>query len=493
MARVARRGARVTVSGEAAERLRAGRTVVNDLIASGTVAYGVNTGVGELCTTHIPVEEGRALQRNLLLSHAVGVGPPLEEDVVRAALLVRANQLCAGYSGVRAELVQAITDLLNHGVYPRVPRLGSLGASGDLAPSAHAFLVLIGEGEARKGDGWAPAAEALGAVGLQPMILEAKEGLALLNGTHFMAGLATLLLEDAQRLLVTADVVLALTLEALRGSRTPFDARVHALRPHPGQVASAARVFALTSGSGIMESHKYCDKVQDAYSLRCAAQVHGASGDALDYLGRVTGIELNASTDNPLIFPEDHAVLSGGNFHGQPLALALDLVAMAVAELGGISERRAFRLLTAELSGLPPFLAADAGRNTGYMMTQYTAAALVIENRLLAAPASVHTLPTSGNQEDHVSMGWTAAHKAQTILRNVEAILGIEALCAAQGLDFLLPLRPGAGSARAHAAVRARIPHLQEDRLLQTDIEAAVGLVRDGTLASVAGAADVAP
>ncbi len=487
MAAVARHGAQVTIGEEAIGRIVASRRVVESLIASGTVAYGVNTGVGELCTTHIPADEVRALQRNLLRSHAVGVGDPLPEDLVRAAVLVRANQLCAGYSGVRVDLVRHLVELLNRGVYPRVPRIGSLGASGDLAPSAHAFLVLAGEGQARIGDAWGPSATALERAGLPPLALEAKEGLALLNGTHFMAAAGALLVHEAQRLLPTADVVLALTLEALRGSRTPFDARVHALRPHAGAIACARRVFALTAGSTIMESHKYCDRVQDAYSLRCAAQVHGATADALVFLERTTAIELNASTDNPLIFPEDGAVLSGGNFHGQPLALALDLAGIALAELGGISERRAFRLLTPELSQLPAFLTADAGRNSGYMLVQYTAAALVTENRLLAAPASVHTLPTSGNQEDHVSMGWSAALKARQILHNVEVILATELLCAAQGLDFLQPLRPGDGTARAHAVVRARVPHLGEDRVLEADLDAATALVRDGTLHAIAG------
>jgi len=459
--------------------------MVSRLIADGTVAYGINTGVGELATTHIPAGEVRALQRNLLLSHAVGTGEALPEDLVRAAILVRANQLCAGYSGVRVELIEGLVDLLNHRVYPRVPALGSLGASGDLAPSAHAFLVLIGEGRARLKDTWVAGAEALRQAGLRPLTAEAKESLALLNGTHFMAGAAALLLEDSERLLLAADAALALSLEALRGSRTPFDPRIHALRPHPGQVASAARVFALTSASGIMESHRYCGRVQDAYSLRCGAQVHGAAADALAFLERVATTELNASTDNPLVFPEEDAVLSGGNFHGQPLALAFDLGGIALAELGGISERRAFRLLTPELSGLPAFLVADAGRNTGYMLVQYTAAALVTENRLLAAPASVHTLPTSGNQEDHVSMGWTAALKARRIAEHVEQILGIEVLCAAQGLDFLKPLQPGTGTARIHAAVRDRVAHLDEDRLLEADLAAARALLRDGVLAEI--------
>ncbi len=483
---VARRGASVSIATEARARVAAGRQTVSRLIAEGTVAYGINTGVGELATTHIPPTEMRALQRNLLLSHAAGTGEALPEDLVRAAVLVRANQLCAGYSGVRTELVEALVDLLNQRVYPRVPALGSLGASGDLAPSAHAFLVLIGEGQARVGGAWAPGAQALRQAGLRPLTVEAKESLALLNGTHFMAGAAALLLEDSQRLLLGADAVLALTLEALRGSRTPFDPRIHALRPHPGQVASAARVFALTAGSGIMESHRYCDRVQDAYSLRCGAQVHGATADALAFLERVTATEVNASTDNPLIFPAEEAVLSGGNFHGQPLALAFDLAGIALAELGGISERRAFRLLTPELSGLPAFLTDDAGRNTGYMLAQYTAAALVTENRLLAAPASVHTLPTSGNQEDHVSMGWTAALKAGRIAEHVEQILGIEVLCAAQGVDFLRPLQPGTGTTRVHAAVRAAIAHLDEDRLLEDDLAAGRRLLHDGVLAAIA-------
>src|SRR5207248_2735738 len=312
-----------------------------------------------------------------------------------------------------------------------------------------------------------------------------KDALSILNGTHFMAGAASLLLHDARRLLLTADVVAALSLEALRGSRTAFDPRIHAVRPHPGQVASAARIFALTEGSGIAESHVLCDRVQDAYSLRCAAQVHGACADAIDYLRRVLDIELNAGTDNPLVFASEEAVLSGGNFHGEPLALALDTAAIGLSELGSISERRLFRMLTGFLSELPPFLTRHSGLDSGYMLLQYTAAALATDNQLLAMPASVHSLPTSADQEDHNSMGWHSAQQARQVATNVEAILALEALGAAQGIDLLSPLRPGTLTAEAHAAIREKVPPLDHDRVLQPEIEAAIELVHSGKLAKV--------
>ena len=455
------------------------------------MVYGLTTGVGDLRTTRIPVEQTRDLQRNLLRSHAVGVGPALPEELVRAAMLVRVNQFCQGSSGVRPEVAQAILDLLNHDVCPWVPEKGSLGASGDLAPSAHVGLVLMGEGRVlQAGGGDRPGEEALRAVGLRPLPLEAKDALALLNGTHFMAGAGAVLLADAERLLRTADVVAALSVEALRGSRTAFDPRIHAARPHPGQRASAARIWALTEGSGIAESHVLCDRVQDAYSLRCAAQVHGASADAIAYLRHVVEVELNAGVDNPMVFPEGPAVLSGGNFHGQPLALAFDLAAIALAELGSISERRLFRLLTHSLSDLPPFLTLKSGLNSGYMLLQYTAAALVTDNQLLCSPASVHSLPTSADQEDHVSMGWHGAMRARQVASQVEVILALEALGAAQGIDLLAPLQPGPLTRAAHALIRTRVPRLEEDRILEPEIGVAAALVREGGLARIADQVD---
>jgi histidine ammonia-lyase len=482
---VARHGERVAIGPEAGSRLRRARELVDRLVREDRVVYGLTTGVGALKNVRIAPEDSRRLQRNLLMSHAVGVGPPLPEEVVRAGMLVRINQFCQGTAGVSPVIAERLVDLLNHDLCPWVPEKGSLGASGDLAPSAHVGLVLIGQGQVLWKGERKDGAEALRAAGIEPIELEAKDALSVLNGTHFMSGAASLVLRDAQRLLLTADVVAALSLEALRGSRTAFDPRIHAARPHPGQVASAARIFALTEGSGIAESHVLCDRVQDAYSLRCAAQVHGACADAIDYLRRVLAIELNAGTDNPLVFADDEAVLSGGNFHGEPLALALDTASIGLSELGSISERRLFRMLTGFLSDLPPFLTRHSGLDSGYMLLQYTAAALVTDNQLLSVPASVHSLPTSADQEDHNSMGWHSALRARQVVTNVETILALEALGAAQGVDLLAPLKPGRLTGEAHAAVREKVPSLDHDRVMQPDIQAALELVRSGKLAKV--------
>lgn len=482
---VARHGEPVTLSAEARSRLQRARALVDRLVGEDRVVYGLTTGVGALKNVRIAPADSRQLQRNLIMSHAVGVGPPLAEDVVRAGMLVRVNQFCQGTSGVSPAVADALLDLLNHEICPWVPEMGSLGASGDLAPSAHVALVLIGEGEVLARGERRPGADALRAASLKPLALQAKDALSVLNGTHFMTGAAALLLHDAERLLLTADVVAAMSVEALRGSRTAFDPRIHAARPHPGQVASAARIFALTAGSGIAESHVLCDRVQDAYSLRCAAQVHGAAADAIDYLRRVLSVELNAGTDNPLVFADDEAVLSGGNFHGEPLALSLDAAGIGLSELGSISERRLFRMLTGFLSDLPPFLTRHSGLDSGYMLTQYTAAALVTENQLLAVPASVHSLPTSADQEDHNSMGWHSALRARKIAANVESILALEALGAAQGIDLLAPLKPGRLTAEAHAAVRELVPVLDHDRILEPEIRAATELIHGGRLARV--------
>ncbi|HEX3629342.1 MAG TPA: histidine ammonia-lyase [Candidatus Dormibacteraeota bacterium] len=483
---VSRHRERVALADEAQANLRRARDLVDRLVREDRVVYGLTTGVGALKNVRIPPADTRQLQRNLLMSHAVGVGPPLPEELVRAGMLVRVNQFCQGSSGVSPEVVERLVDLLNHDICPWVPEKGSLGASGDLAPSAHLGLVLIGEGDVLENGERRSGGDALRAASLQPVALQAKDALSVLNGTHFMAGAAALVLHDAQQLLLTADVVAALSVEALRGSRTAFDPRIHALRPHPGQVASAARIFALTEGSGIAESHVLCDRVQDAYSLRCAAQVHGAAAAGIDYLDRVLAIELNAGTDNPLVFAAEEAVLSGGNFHGEPLALALDSATMSISELGSISERRLFRMLTSFLSELPPFLTRHSGLDSGYMLLQYTAAALVTDNQLLSTPASVHSLPTSADQEDHNSMGWHSALRAREVALNVQSILAMEALGAAQGIDLLAPLKPGRLTAEAHAAIREKVPVLDHDRVLQADIQAATELVRSGRLASIA-------
>jgi len=467
----------------AAERMRASRSVIERLVAEGATVYGVTTGFGDLADVRIEPSQTAELQRNLVRSHAAGVGPPLPDDVVRAMLLLRANALAVGLSGVRVELVELLASMLNAAVHPVVPARGSLGASGDLAPLAHLALVLIGEGDATvDGAGPGPGLEALESAGLAPLTLEAKEGLALLNGTQLMAGIGALAHHDAMRLAMSADVIGAMSLEAMLGTAAAFSEELVAARPHPGQVASARHLRDLLAGSEIGPSHATSEhRVQDAYSLRCMPQVHGAARDALGELERVLSVEINAATDNPLVFPSGE-VISGGNFHGEPVALALDYATMAVAELASISERRTARLVDAHLSGLPAFLAERPGVESGLMIAHYTAAALVNELQTLAHPSSVDTIPTSANQEDHVSMGATSALHLREAVDRAEHVLAIEALCAAQGLDFRAPLRPGAGVAAAHAMVRGRVPHLDTDRSPAPDIASVRELVQSGEI-----------
>jgi histidine ammonia-lyase len=445
--------------------------------------YGVNTGFGRFVSRSIPEELTEELQLRLLRSHACGVGEPYPDEIVRAAMLLRANALAKGNSGARIETVELLVECLNRGVLPHVPSRGSVGASGDLAPLAHLALPLVGEGEASVDGRRLPGREALGAVGLEPVQLEAKEGLSLINGTQFMAAFGALGLVRAGRLAKTADIACALSLEALQGSRTSFLPQVHALRPLRGQVASAANVLQLLEGSAINEAHRWCDKVQDAYSLRCAPQVHGASRDLLDYVAYTVSIELNAATDNPLVLVDDGMLVSNGNFHGQPLAFALDALAMAVAELADIAERRVERLVNPSLSGgLPAFLTNDGGLNSGFMIPQYVAASLVSENKVLAHPAGVDSIPTSAGQEDHVSMGNAAGLKAWQVLANAERVLAIELLAGAQGVEFLAPLQPGRGVRAARERVRSLSPRLRDDRPLAPDIELVAASIRDGSL-----------
>ncbi|MBX5464347.1 MAG: histidine ammonia-lyase [Clostridia bacterium] len=433
---VAAGGRPVRLAAAARERLVRSRRSIEAMLRRGVAVYGVNTGFGRLADVAIPPEELRRLQINLLRSHAAGVGPPLAREEVRALLLLRANALARGYSGVRPELVEQILRLLEAGVHPRVPEQGSVGASGDLAPLAHAALVLIGEGEAELGGELLPGAEALRRAGLAPLELEAKEGLALINGTQLMEALGLLAWLGARRLADWADAVGALTFQALRGVAAAFRPEIQALRPHPGQVLAARRLRAYLRGSRLVSAPGEL-RVQDAYSLRCMPQVHGASRDALEYVGGVLRTELNAVTDNPLVLPETEEALSGGNFHGQPLALALDFLAVAVAELADIAERRTERLLNPQLSGLPAFLARNGGVESGLMLVQYTQAALVSENKTLAHPASVDSIPTSAAQEDHVSMGAWAARKARQVVRNTARVLAGEALAALRALAML--------------------------------------------------------
>ena len=451
--------------------------------ASGSHTYGVNTGFGRFVSRSIPEELTAELQLRLLRSHACGVGAPYPTEVVRAAMLLRANALAKGYSGARVATVELLLACLDRNVVPHVPSRGSVGASGDLAPLAHLALPLVGEGEAWVDGERLPGAQALAGAGLEPVELAAKEGLALVNGTQFMAAIGALAIVRGRRLARVADITCALALEALQGSRDGFLPQVHALRPLRGQAAAAANVLRLVEGSAINEAHRWCDKVQDAYSLRCAPQVHGASRDLLDYAEETVATELNAATDNPLVFVDEHRLVSNGNFHGQPLAFALDALAMAVAELANISERRVERLVNPTLSdGLPAFLTTDGGLNSGFMIPQYVAASLVSENKVLAHPASVDSIPTSAGQEDHVSMGNTAALKAWQVLANAEHVLAIELLTAAQAVEFLAPLEPGVGARAAHACVRSRSPRLVEDRSLSADIDAVAAAIRDGTL-----------
>jgi histidine ammonia-lyase len=481
---VARGRRAVALAPAAAERMQASRTVVERLVDEGATVYGVTTGFGDLANVRIERDQTAELQRNLVRSHAAGVGDPLPDDVVRAMLLLRANALAVGMSGVRVEVVELLLALLNAEIHPVVPSRGSLGASGDLAPLAHIALVLIGEGEATvDGAGPGSGADALARASLEPLELGAKEGLALLNGTQLMAGIGCLAHHDALRLALTADIIGAMSLEAMLGTGAAFDEGLVAARPHPGQIASAAHLRALLRDSEIWASHRSdtVHRLQDAYSLRCMPQVHGAVRDALAELRRVLDVEINSATDNPLVLASGE-VVSGGNFHGEPLALALDYATIAVTELASISERRTARLVDAHLSGLPAFLAESPGVQSGLMIAHYTAAALVNELQSLAHPASIDTIPTSASQEDHVSMGGTAALQLREAVDRAEHVLAIEALCAAQGLDFRAPLRPGIGVAAAHEAIRRIVAHVDADRSPAPDIGALLTLVHDGDL-----------
>jgi histidine ammonia-lyase len=481
---VARDDARVALAASAREAMESSAAVVERLISSDEPVYGVSTGFGSLATTPIPASRREKLQRALLRSHAAGMGPPVEREVVRGMMLLRARTLAMGRSGARPEVAEAILALLNAGITPAVPEHGSLGASGDLAPLAHCALALIGEGEAFAPDGdRLPATEALGAAGIEPLVLTAKEGLALINGTDGILGMLLLAIWDLRGLLRAADVAAAMSVEALLGTDRAFAEDLIALRPQPGQAVSADNLRRLLAGSAIVASHRHDDpRVQDPYSLRCAPQVNGAARDALAHAEGVATAELASAIDNPMVLP-DGRVESCGNFHGAPLGLACDLLAIAAAEVGAIAERRTDRLLDAERShGLPPFLADDPGVDSGLMLAQYTQAAMVAENRRLAAPASVDSLPTSAMQEDHVSMGWGAARKLRAAVANLARIVAVELTCAARGLDLRAPLEPGPGTAAALRAVRARIEGPGADRWLAPELAEAQRVVETGAL-----------
>jgi histidine ammonia-lyase len=485
VAAVARGDEQVELTATAEEAMAQSAAVVERLASSAEPVYGVSTGFGSLATTPIPADRREELQRALIRSHAAGMGEPVEREVVRAMMLLRARSLAMGFSGTRPEVAETIVALLNAGITPIVPEHGSLGASGDLAPLAHCALALIGEGEVMDADDRRrPSAEALAEAGIAPLVLRAKEGLALINGTDGILGMLLLSIEDLRSLLRVADVTAAMSVEALLGTDRAFAQDLIALRPQPGQGESAANLRNLLDGSPIVASHREDDpRVQDAYSLRCAPQVNGAARDALAYADRVAGDELHAAIDNPMVLP-DGRVESCGNFHGAPLGLACDLLAMAVADTGAIAERRTDRLLDASRSeGLPPFLAEDPGVDSGLMIAQYTQAAMVAENRRLATPAGVDSLPTSAMQEDHVSMGWGAARKLRVAIGNLSRVLAVEAACAARALDLRAPLDPGAGTGAALAAIRdAGVPGPGADRHLSPELGAVERLVAGGEL-----------
>lgn len=473
---VARRGARAELTDGARGRVAASRDVIDSILAEGQIAYGINTGFGKLADVMIPSDQLEQLQLNLLRSHACGVGEPFPEDVVRAMLLLRANVLATGHAGCRPVVVERVLDLLNAGVHPVVPSLGSVGASGDLAPLAHLALPLIGEGEAVVDGDRVPGAEALQRKGFEPLVPAAKEGLALINGTQASAAVGALALADAGRLIAAADVVCALTLDALAGTDAAFDESVHAARPHPGQGESARRMRDLLDGSRIRDSHRDCGKVQDAYSLRCSPQVHGTGRDAFEHARGVLTIELNSATDNPMVFA-DGRVISGGNFHGAPIAAVFDYLAATITDLASISERRFARMVDTSLSGLPRFLVEDAGVNSGFMMVQVSAAALVSEMKTLSHPASVDSIPTSAGQEDHVSMSTWAARKLARVVDLGRRVLGMEYLAAAQALEFHRPLETSPALEGVVAKLRDRVPRVEDDRYLAADMDAAADLV----------------
>ncbi len=489
---------RVELSAQAQEAVLRSRAVVEEWIDADEVIYGVTTGFGEFANVKISRADLEQLQENLIVSHSVGTGAWLPRPIVRAMLLLRINALAKGCSGIRLETLQTLVDMLNADLTPAVPEQGSVGSSGDLVQLAHIALAAIGKGtivqERNGSEVLAPSSEAMHRAGIKPIRLQAKEGLALINGTQMMCAFGALAVHKAQRLARLADVAGALTCEALRGTDTAFDDRIHALRGFQGQRESAAHLRRLIAGSEIRESHRDTSvdkRVQDAYSLRCMPQVHGASRDALRFVQSIIQTELNAATDNPLILPateqEAAAHLEGGNFHGQPLALALDFLAIASAELANISERRIERLVNGALSGLPRFLAPKGGLHSGLMIAQYTAASIVSENKVLSHPASVDSIPTSANQEDHNSMGSIAAQKAWRVVQNLERVLAIEFLCATQGIDFLLPLRSSAILEAVRACIRSVVPFMEEDRVIYHDLEAVRRLIDSGTIEHAAG------
>lgn len=480
--RVARGQARVAVAPAAAARVKASRALVDRVAAGDKAVYGINTGFGTLAEVRIAKGDLKALQRNLILSHAAGVGSPLPLPEARALMLLRANVLAKGYSGIRLETLEFLVELLNRNLVAVVPERGSVGASGDLAPLAHLALAIIGEGEVFVDGARRKASEAFAAVGLKPVELEAKEGLALVNGTQAICAVGSLALLKAEELCAIADLAGAMTVEGMLGAHTPFIPQIHDVRPHSGQRACAENLRALLAGSEVVESHKDCRKVQDPYSMRCIPQIHGAARDGVRFCREALSIEINSATDNPLVFAAEERLVSGGNFHGQPVSLALDVLTMSITQLAAVSERRVEQLVNPALSGLPPFLAKNSGLNSGFMIAQVTAAALVVESRILSHPACVDSIPSSAGREDHVSMGMTAALKARQVVDHVRNALAIELLCAAQALDFRKPLKAGRRVQAAWERLRQDVPFMESDRELHRDIAAVAALVDSGEL-----------
>lgn len=481
---VARQDAPAVLTSDALDRMAAARAVVEDAASSGRAVYGITTGIGDLANVRIATEDAELLQRDIVRSHATGLGDPLPRELVRAMMLLKARTFSFGHSGVRTEVAERLLQLLAAGIHPVVPAQGSLGASGDLAPLAHLALPLMGEGRVEYQGRVVESAEALRGAGLEPLELSFKEGLALVNGTEMMLAFGILTYTDGIDLLKIADVTGAMTLEACLGTDRAFDEDIIALRPHPGAALSASNLRRVLAGSDVVASHRESDHiVQDAYSLRCMPQVHGAYRDAIGYVATTLERELASAIDNPSVFPERREVLSGGNFHGEALALAADHMALTLAGIATIAERRIARIVDPRLSnGLPAFLTADPGRRSGFMLTQYTAAALVTENRSMSFPASVDSIPTSAGQEDHVSMGATAARKARRILANTRRVLAIEALTASQGLDLRAPLQPAPATGAVRTAVRKISPFVDEDRSLSEEMEAVAAAIADGSL-----------
>lgn len=468
--RVAKGGVEVKIKREAEKKIAKSRDFIEEVVRSDETVYGVNTGFGKLCSKKISKEDIEKLQRNLIFSHSLSVGPVFSEEEVKAIMLLRANVLAKGYSGVRGELIQTLVDMINRGVCPLIPEKGSVGASGDLAPLAFNALVMIGEGWAFYKDRILTGKEALRRAKIKPLKLLAKEGLALINGTCAMTAIGALALLKAERLSRLADMAGALSAEAALCTPVAFSEKIQRLRRHPGQAQTALNLRQLMKNSQIREFHKACPKVQDPYSFRCMPQVHGAVKDALRYVRGVLEIEINSATDNPLIFPEEKEVISGGNFHGEPVALALDFLGMAISELANISERRIAALIDPNISDLPALLIPNAGINSGFMLPQIVASALVSENKVLSHPASVDSIPSSLNQEDHVSMGTISARKAREIVNNVEDVLAIEFLAACQGIDFRVPLRPGEGTLKIYRKIREKVKRMDEDRVIVGDL-----------------------